>query len=125
MVEKFRVDPDNQDLFIVRAVENPDVAPPRQDPGIPPQVIMIEFFCAGHLETRDLDTLGVHTGHHVLDRTVFTRCIQSLQDDQQGIGILGIQLVLLFCQQPDPLCESSPRSPLFSKNCPYNRDRNP
>ncbi len=105
MLEKFRMHADHQDLFIIRTVENPDIAPPWQDSGIPPQVIMIEFFCAGNLETRDLNTLGVNAGHHVLDRAVFTRCIQGLQDDQQGVGILGVQLCPVALPATGSLCK--------------------
>ena len=71
---------------------------------MPPQVIVIVFFSTRFPETGDLDSLGVHTGHYVFDRTVFAGSIHALQDDQQRVGVLGPQFILETCKQLDPLC---------------------
>src|SRR5579872_3343391 len=69
--EPFRVDPHNQNLLVMRTVEDADSPARRQVLAIPPKEVVIEFVGGGLLEARDLAALGVHTAHHVLDYAVF------------------------------------------------------
>ena len=79
---------------------------------------MVEFFCAGLLETSDLDPLGVHPGHHVLDRTVTLPAASSAcRIIGRAIRILGVQTCpVASCRHLDPLCEGlSPVSSFFTE----------
>ena len=55
---------------------------------------MIQLFLRGRLETVDIASLGIHTRHDVLDRTVLSCSVQGLEDHQKGVSISGVQYIL-------------------------------
>src|SRR5260370_32128985 len=52
-------------------------------------------------------TLGVETGHHVLDGAILSRCVDPLQDDQQGPLILGVEPLLQIGEARSVLGDNS------------------
>ena len=58
---------------------------------------------ARRLEGMHLATLRVDLRHHVLDDAVFSRRIQSLQDDQDRPAVLGIEPLLQIAEALGPL----------------------
>ena len=94
------MDADHQHLLIVGAVEDRDPAAGGQFLHRPPQEMMLQLRVVRGLEGNDIDALGIHAGHHVLDRTVLAGRIQRLENDEHrpaavrpqqllGIGQLG------------------------------------
>src|SRR5271154_149579 len=79
-----------QHLFIIRAIENPDVAALGQMSRRAPQEIMLQFRTRRRLKRVDLAALWVHSRHDVLNRAVFTSSIHRLEDQQHRPTTLGI-----------------------------------
>ena len=86
--QDFRVNSGDQNLLIIRAVEDSDLSTWRQLLARAPQVIMGQIDGRGHLETIDVDALRVDTRHHVFDRAILARGIHALEDDKQRVALL-------------------------------------
>jgi len=82
-VQQPRVDPHDEDLFVVGAVEDADAPALGQAAGRPPEEIVREVFGRRRLEREHLAALRVHARHHVFDRAVFSRRVHGLEDEQQ------------------------------------------
>src|SRR5579863_2334180 len=99
------MDADDQHFFVIRAVENSDVAALREAFGGPPQVIVIQVFWRGRLEGIDLAALRIHSRHYVLDGAVFSSSVHGLKNQEDAATILSIELVLIVGHFDDALCE--------------------
>src|SRR5687767_14618853 len=64
------VDADDEYLFVVRSVENADLALPGDALVHTPQEVVGLFLRGWHLEARYLAALRVESGHHLPDRAV-------------------------------------------------------
>ena len=95
------MDADDQDLFIIGSVENADPTALRQIAGRSPEKIVFQFGGAGMLEAEDLATLRIHPGHHVPDRSVLSRRVHRLKDQQDGVTIGRIVKLLERAQSGD------------------------
>ena len=85
--QKFGVYAEDQHLLVIGPVEDADPPPFRQIARGPPQKIVLQFNTAGMFEAEYLATLGVHAGHHVSDRTVFSSCIHRLENQQDRVAV--------------------------------------
>jgi hypothetical protein len=94
LLKQVVVHPDHEHLFVVGAVEDADLAALRQTGDAAPEKIMIELLVGRLLEGVHLAALGVHAGHHVLDRAVLARGIHGLEDEEHGPAILRVEHVL-------------------------------
>ena len=83
------MDPDDQDLLVVGAVEDADVAALGQLALVAPQVVVVEVLARGHLEAADLDALRVDPAHDVADRPVLAGRVHRLEDHDDAVGVLG------------------------------------
>ena len=101
LLEDFRVDANDQRLFVVTAVENADAAAFGHALRATPQEIVVEFLAGRRLERVDLAALRVDPGHHVFDRAVFARGIHGLENQQHRPLVLRIKFVLQFGQRLD------------------------
>ena len=63
-----------------------------------PKEVVAGFERRGHLEGGDVATLGVDAGEDVADGTVFAGCVHALQDDEQGLALVGVEDVLQICE---------------------------
>src|SRR5271170_3706414 len=81
----------DQHLFVIRAVEDADVAALRQMFGGAPEEIVLQFGLRRDFERVDLAAFGVHSRHDVLDGAIFTGCIHGLEDQQNSPMVLGVE----------------------------------
>src|SRR5260370_21626172 len=86
-------------------VEDADPAPAGQRSMVAPEEIVVELLRRRLLEAADGHALRVDTAHHVLDRAVLARGVESLEHDQQAECFLGGQPVLIVGQKPYALFE--------------------
>jgi hypothetical protein len=91
----FRVNPDDQNLFVIRSIEYPDLAALGQVSRRAPQKIVLELRGTRVLVTEDLAALGIDPGHHMGDCTVLAGGIHGLEDQQQRIAIRSVEHFLL------------------------------
>jgi hypothetical protein len=88
------VDPHDEDLLVVGAVEDPDASPLRKVLRAPPHEVVVEVFRGGRLEGHHLTSLGVQSRHDVLDRAVLPGRVHRLEDQQERPPVLGVEHVL-------------------------------
>jgi hypothetical protein len=100
-LQELGVDPDHEDLLVVRPVEDADLPAGRQLPGVAPEEVVVEFLGRGCLEAVHVHALGVDPAHHVPDGPVLAAGVQGLQADQHAVGVLRGQAGLVLGQQPD------------------------
>ena len=100
MLEQFGVDAHHQHLLIIGAIEDADMPAPGQRDRRAPQEIVIELELARRLEGMHVAALRIDAGHHVLDDAVLAGGVQSLEDDEDRVSVLGIEP---FLQGPQPL----------------------
>ena len=101
--EDLGVDPDDEDLLVVGAVEDADVAALGQLLRVAPQVVVVEVLGRGDLEAADLDALGVDAAHDVADRAVLAGGVHRLEDHDDAVGVLGREAHLVLGEQLDGL----------------------
>jgi len=97
--QQFLMDPDHEHLLVVGPVEDADPAPPGQGALVPPQEVVVQLLGRGLLEGPDLHRLRVDPAHHVLDRAVLARGVDSLQHQEHAERVLGGEPVLVIGQQ--------------------------
>jgi hypothetical protein len=95
------VDPDDQDLLVIGAIEDADVPVGWQLLGIPPQIVVIELGRRRDLERMDLDALRIDPAHDVADRPVLAGRIHRLQDDEEALVVLGGEAALVLGEHLD------------------------
>ena len=95
-VEDFGVDFGDEDFFVVGAVEDADAAAFGEVAGAAPEEVVVELFGGGLFEAEDLAALGVDAGHDVLDGAVFAGGVHGLEEDQDGVGVCGVEELLGF-----------------------------
>src|SRR6266536_1643844 len=87
----------------------------REAPGVPPQVVVSQFLGRRRLETVSVDTLRVHTAHHVADRAVLASRVDSLEHDKDRVGLQRGQALLVFREQSRALLEKPVPSPIIAR----------
>ncbi len=92
------VDPDDQDILVVRAVEDPDLALARDRLVHPPQVVVGQLVAARDLEAGDRAPLRVEGLHHLVDRPVLAGGIDALEDHEHRVLRLGPEPVLQLAE---------------------------
>ena len=108
-VEKPRMHPHNQDLFVIRAVEHADLTLGRQVAARPPQEMVAHLLFVGRRKAVDHTALRVHARKHVPDQTVLARGVGPLQDDEKGVFGACPQDTLGFCQVCNILAQGRAR----------------
>jgi hypothetical protein len=91
--------PNDEDLLVVRPIEDPDLAAAGQPLCEPPEVVMIKFLTRGNLEAVYRHTLRIDAAHHMPNRAVLTGSVESLQHDEYAVGVLGIKPSLILRKQ--------------------------
>ena len=91
----------HQHLFVIRAVEDTDLAALRQTPQRTPQVIVIQFLHRRSLEGIHLAALRIYPRHHVLDDAIFAGRVHGLKNEQHAPTVLGVELVLQIGHRSD------------------------
>ena len=78
------MDSNDEDVFVVGAIENSEIAFFGHGRMNPPQKIVRQFLGCGALEGSHAATLRAHAGHHVADGAVLAAGVDALQYDQQS-----------------------------------------
>ena len=86
------------DVFVVRAVEDADVAARRQRVVDAPEEVVRELGRRRRLERLDVAALRIQTGEHAPDRAVLARRVEALQHEQHRAGALGVEAPLQHAQ---------------------------
>ena len=88
------MDPGDEDVLVVGAVEDADPAAFGQAAGGAPEEVVLEVVIGGLFEAEHLAALRVHPGHHMADRAVFAGGVHALKDQQQRPMIGGVMQLL-------------------------------
>src|SRR3954447_18563704 len=90
--------PRDQDIFVVRSIENPDRPLWRRDLVTTPEEIMCQILAGWHLERFNLDTLRIDTVEDPTHRSVLAAGVPSLQHDQHALIAGSIEQLLKLGQ---------------------------
>src|SRR6266581_1614235 len=97
--QKRRMHADDENFFVIGAVEDANLAARRNAFVGAPEVVVVQFFVAWRLERVDIAALRVYTGHHMLDGAVFPGSVHGLKNQQERPAILGIKFFLHVTEQ--------------------------
>src|ERR1700719_15827 len=97
----------HQHFFVIRAVENADLAALGNYFVTSPHKIVIELFVAGLFERPHIAALRIHSGHHMADQPVFPRRVHSLNDHQQSPAVLRVEFLLQMPQHLDAVLQQA------------------
>ena len=78
---------DDQYLFIIGTVKDADAAALRKPADCAPQKIVLQFVCAGLLETDNLTTRWINTRHYVPNGAIFPRAVHPLENEEQRVTV--------------------------------------
>lgn len=81
------MDPNDQHIFVMTAVENDDVPAFRRLLMYSPKKVMRQFGGGRNLEGRDPASGRVDTREDIADAAVLTACIHALEDDEQRVRV--------------------------------------
>ena len=123
VLEDLGVHAHHEDLLVVGAVEDADLAAARQVGGEAPQVVVVELQGRGRLVGVHGDALRVHAAHDVADGAVLAGGVERLQHDDDAVGVLRRQPLLVLAQQLDALRQELGRPPPCPGTRPCSRDR--
>jgi len=99
--ENLRMHTNDENLFVIRTIENADSPTFRQSASRAPQKIVLQFLSTRLFKTEDLAALRIDAGHHVSDRAVLPGGVHRLKNKQQRIAIAGIEQTLQSTQFRD------------------------
>ena len=99
------MDPDDEHVFVVGAVEDADATALRQRLHVAPEEVVIEVLARRLLEREDLAALRVDAGHDVLDGAVLPGGIRRLQHDQHRMRVGRIEPLLRVREIGDVLAQ--------------------
>ncbi len=110
--KKRRVDADDEDFLVVRAVEDTDFAALGDDFVVAPEIVVVQFFSARGFEGVHVATLWIDAGHDVLDGAVLSGGIHGLKDEEEGPAVLGVEFFLHVAEAGDAVFEEALRAAL-------------
>jgi len=99
--------PDDEHLLVVGAFEDADPAPPGQSALVPPEKVVVQLLGGGLFKGTDLHPLRVDAAHHVLDGAVLAGRVESLQDQERAVRVLGGEPVLILGEEIDAVGEQA------------------
>jgi len=89
---------DDQNLFVIGAIEDRDPSTLWQVTSGPPQKIVLQLGFGRMFETVDATALGIYARHDMTDRAILSRGVGCLQDYQHRVPIGGIVELLHLTQ---------------------------
>ena len=93
--------PDNQNLLVIRTIEDADAPALRKFSRGVPEEIVVQIFGTGMFEADHLTALRIDAGHDVLNHAVLACRVHCLEDQQQRPGIRSIKQALPFAELLD------------------------
>ncbi len=88
------MDPHDQYIFVVAAIENDQFTFARYLLMDSPQKVVVEFVWSGSLEAGYSHALGVDSLEDTADSSVFTTGVDRLEDDQHRVLMLSVEQFL-------------------------------
>src|SRR5262249_54396951 len=88
----------DEDLLVVRPVEDADPSPLGQALGVTPHEVVVQILARGLFEREDLAALWIYSRHDVLDGAILAGRVHRLKYEQQRPAVLGVEHVLLLCE---------------------------
>jgi hypothetical protein len=88
------VDPNDQNIFVLRAIEDSDFTLCGSLSFNAPQKIVSEFLLSRLFEVGYMAAIGIHRADDVLDDSIFAAGIEGLKDDQQRALAFGKEALL-------------------------------
>lgn len=79
---------------IVGTIENSDSPALRETLRRTPEKIVIQLLKTRMFKTENLTALRIDSGHHMLDRAVFTGGVHCLKDQQRRVTVRRIEQIL-------------------------------
>ncbi len=101
------VDAHDQDLLVVRAVEDADASSLGESPGGAPQEVMVELLGARLLEGEDLAAGGVDAGHDGANGPILACGVHRLEDEEQRVAVVGVEPALEVVEFVDAVLEGA------------------
>src|SRR4029453_8506587 len=102
LLEELGVHSHDEDLLVVRTVEDPDAAALGKELHAAPQVVVVEILRGRRLEGVHLAALRIDSGHHVLDRAILAGGVHRLKGEEDGPAVLRVEPVLELGERLDP-----------------------
>ncbi len=99
------MDADDEDFFVVAAIENADAAALWNAFVSAPQVVVIELLVAGRFERKNLAALRIDAGHDVLDDAVLAGGVERLKNQKDGPAVLRVELFLEAAEEANAIFE--------------------
>ena len=119
----------HEHFLIVGSVEDPDAAPRGEPHRRAPEIIVLEFLGGRLLEGMDVCAFRADPGHHVFDDVIFPSPIHTLEHQQQGVAVLGVQELLQRLESLEALLQMRERGFLAGERAgviwPVTRQRGP
>ena len=103
--QNLRVHPDDEHLFVVGPVVDPDPAALGERLHRAPEIVVVALLRRWRLEAEHLAALRVDAAHDVADRAVLAGRVHRLEDEEQRVGVLRVQPILLARELPDAVLE--------------------
>src|SRR5450759_2430034 len=88
------LDPGDEHILVVRAIEDGDVAWPRHFLLEPPEEMVSKFGRTWCHEGADVHTLRIHRRHYVADCSILAAGVQSLQNNHDRLFLLRVEALL-------------------------------
>src|ERR1700674_259642 len=88
------LDPGDEHILVVRAIEDGDMAWSRHFLLEPPEEMVSKFGRTWCHESADVHTLRIHRRHYVADCSVLAAGVQSLQNNQDRLFLLRVEALL-------------------------------
>jgi hypothetical protein len=92
------VDPHDEHVLIVRAIEDGELAEARRVAVHPPEEVVLALLGGRHAEGHDVHAARIEAAHHVLDRAVLARGVPALQHHHHAVH-LGAEHGILQLEQ--------------------------
>lgn len=95
------MDSHDENVFVMRTVEDTNVASGRDCSVDAPKIIVSQFTVAGSLEGGYMAALGVNSREDVANGAVLAPCVHGLKDNEQRLAAICIKNILQFSEPSD------------------------
>jgi hypothetical protein len=89
-LQDFWMNSNDEDLFVMRPIENPNSSTLRKTLHRTPEEIMIQLRCTRVLETENLTALGINSRHYMLDDAIFAGCVHGLKYEKRRVAVVRV-----------------------------------
>src|SRR5262249_4525353 len=112
-LEDLRMDADDENLLVVRAVEDRDLPACREALRVTPEKVVVDLLRGRLAEAVDDDALGIDAAHHVTDRAVLATGVERLKRHEEPVRVLCRESLLVVPEHLDARLEKALRVALL------------